>query len=380
MSLGLEAVAMVSALLAALPVAVMLLNLPFYRSPREHPNGPDGAAVSVLIPARDEAATIEAAVLAALASRNVDLEVVVLDDHSTDGTAAIVRTIAAADPRVRVARAPPLPPGWSGKQHACATLAGLARHPLLVFVDADVRLAPDALARIAGFMAARRLALASGFPRQETGTLAEKLVIPLMHLLLLGYLPMLGMRFTRMVAFGAGCGQLIACDAAAYRVAGGHGAIRRSLHDGLSLPRAFRRVGLRTDLFDATALARCRMYHGAGEVWRGLSKNATEGMATPLGLPVWTVLLAGGHVLPFVLLATGAGTTTSLTVPLAATLAAALSLAARLSTALLFRQSLIGALLHPVGVAVLLAIQWSALLRARLGRPVPWRGRTYLPE
>ncbi|HSK38536.1 MAG TPA: glycosyltransferase family 2 protein [Arenibaculum sp.] len=377
MSLDLEAVAIVSALLAGLPVAVMLLNLPFYRPPRERPpDGPDGAAVSVLIPARDEAATIEAAVQAALASRNVDLEVVVLDDHSTDGTADIVRMIAAADPRVRVVPAPPLPAGWSGKQHACATLARLARHPLLVFVDADVRLAPDALVRIAGFVAARRLALASGFPRQETGTLAEKLVIPLMHLLLLGYLPMLGMRFTRMVGFGAGCGQLIACDAAAYRAAGGHGAIRRSLHDGLSLPRAFRRAGLRTDLFDANALARCRMYHGAGEVWRGLSKNATEGMATPLGLPVWTVLLAGGHLLPFLLLAAGTGTAAF---P-AAALAAALSLGARLSAALLFRQSLIGALLHPAGIAILLAIQWSALLRARLGRPVPWRGRAYLPE
>src|SRR3546814_3618215 len=77
------------------------------------------------------------------------------------------------------------------------------------------------------------------------------------------------------------CGQLIAVRRAAYERAGGHAAIRSSLHDGLTLPRAFRRCGLRTDLFDATEIASCRMYEGARAVWAGLSKNATEGMSTP---------------------------------------------------------------------------------------------------
>lgn len=370
-----SALAVTSLILALLPLVLGLVNLLFYRPPRAAP--PPGVAVSVLIPARNEEATIGAAVEAVLASRAVKLEVVVLDDHSSDATATVVEAIARRDPRVRLERAPPLPPGWSGKQHACHVLSTRARHSVLLFQDADVRLSPDAAGRIAGFLMARDAGLVSGFPRQETGTLSERLVVPLIHLLLLGYLPMAGMRWTRAPAFAAACGQLIAVRRDAYRRAGGHAAIRASLHDGLTLSRAFRRAGLMTDLFDATDLAVCRMYRGWTEVWAGFGKNATEGMATPAALPLWTLLLFGGHALPWLLL--GAALVTPL--PGGAVLASAGAVAAglglRLVLALRFRQSLAGALLHPAGVVILLAIQWTALLRASRGRPALWRGRAY---
>ncbi|QCO14885.1 glycosyltransferase [Azospirillum brasilense] len=361
--------------LALLPLGLGLVNLCLYRRPRAEP--PPGAAVSILIPARNEEATIAAAVRAALSSCGVTVEVVVLDDHSTDRTAEIVRAIAARDPRLRVETAPPLPPGWSGKQHACQALAGLARHPVLLFQDADVRLAPDAARLACGALLAGRSGLVSGFPRQETGTLAEALVIPLIHVLLLGYLPMVGMRWSGNPGFAAACGQLIAVRRDAYQTAGGHAAIATSLHDGVTLPRAFRRAGQGTDLFDATGLARCRMYRGWREVWSGFSKNATEGMATPVALPVWTLLLFGGHVLPWLLLGWAALDPLPEGAAALAALAVAAGLSLRLLLALRFRQSLAGALLHPVGILILLAIQWSALLRARRGRPAEWRGRAY---
>ncbi|NUB17582.1 glycosyltransferase, partial [Azospirillum brasilense] len=102
--------------LALLPLGLGLLNLCLYRRPKAEP--PPDAAVSILIPARNEEATIAAAVRAALSSCGVSVEVVVLDDHSTDRTAEIVRALAARDPRLRLETAPPLPPGWSGRQHA----------------------------------------------------------------------------------------------------------------------------------------------------------------------------------------------------------------------------------------------------------------------
>lgn len=360
---------------ALLPLGLGLVNLCLYRRPKAEP--PPGAAVSILIPARNEEATIGAAVRAALSSCGVTVEVVVLDDHSTDRTAEIVRAIAARDPRLRLETAPPLPPGWSGKQHACQALAKLARHPVLLFQDADVRLAPDAARRACGALLAGRAGLVSGFPRQETGTLAEALVIPLIHVLLLGYLPMVGMRWSGNPGFAAACGQLIAVRQDAYQTAGGHAAIATSLHDGVTLPRAFRRAGQGTDLFDATGLARCRMYRGWREVWSGFSKNATEGMATPVALPVWTLLLFGGHVLPWLLLGWAALDPLPEGAAALAALAVATGLSFRLLLAIRFRQSLVGALLHPVGILILLAIQWSALLRARRGRPAEWRGRAY---
>ncbi len=358
------ALAVVALSLAAWPLGLALANLLVYRTPPRHPGRP---SVSVLIPARNEERNVAACIAAVLANGAVDLDLVVLDDHSTDRTAAILAGIA--DPRVRVATAPPLPPGWSGKQHACAALAGHARHELMVFLDADVRIAPDALSRIAGFMAASDLGLASGFPREVVRGWSEQLLLPLIHFLLLGYLPMPAMRLLGAPSLGAGCGQLMVARRGAYARAGGHAAIRASLHDGITLPRAFRAAGIMTGLFDARTLASCRMYESAAAVWEGLGKNATEGMAKPVALPFWTLILAGGHILPFVLLALAPG-------PLAAA-AVACSLGLRLVLAWRFRQPLLSALLHPLGIAALLAIQWSALLRTARGRPATWRGRTY---
>jgi hypothetical protein len=245
-----------------------------------------------------------------------------------------------------------------------------------VFADADVRLSPDALARIAGLLERKGLDLASGFPQEVTGTPVEALIVPLIHVLLLGYLPIWLARRLQQPAFAAGCGQLIAVRRDAYQRAGGHAAIRNSRHDGLTLPRAFRRAGCTTDLFDATNLARCRMYRGRREVWQGFAKNATEGMAKPLALPVSTVLLGGGHVLPFLLLlaAFASGSSAALA---ASALAGACVYGTRIALALRFRQSWPGVLLHPLGIALLLALQWSALVAELRGRPAVWRGRAY---
>lgn len=371
----LEILAYAALALALLPAMVTAVNLVVFRAPPPYAPA-QRPRVSLLIPARNEESNIGAALGAALASEGVDLEVVVLDDGSTDRTAAIAAAHMQRDARLRLVAAPPLPRGWCGKQHACHVLAGQARHSLLVFADADVRLAPDALARIAGLLERRGLDLVSGFPHEETGTPAEALIVPLIHVLLLGYLPIWLARHVQHPAFAAGCGQLMAVRRDAYRRAGGHAAIRSSRHDGLMLPRAFRRAGCTTDLFDATDLAQCRMYRGGREVWQGFAKNATEGMATPLALPVWTLLLGGGHVLPFLVLlaALVAGSWPAVA---ASALAGACVYGTRIALVLQFRQSWLGALLHPLGIALLLVLQWTALIAALRGRPAVWRGRAY---
>jgi hypothetical protein len=374
------ALAVAAALSALLPALVFRRNLRLFAPPPQPAAGGPRPSISVLIPARNEEGAIGAAVEAALASTGVDLEVVVLDDQSEDRTAQVVRGIAARDPRVRLETAPPLPAGWCGKQHACAILARHARNPLLLFVDADVRLAPSGLARAAAFLDASGADLASGFPRQETVTFLERLLIPLMHFILLGFLPMARMRKSRHPAYGAGCGQLFLARASGYEQAGGHTAIRGSLHDGVALPRVFRETGLATDLFDATDVASCRMYRNAGEVWRGLSKNAVEGLASAGKIVPVTLLFVLGQVLPPVLLVLailGA-------LPLAAAAPAAVGTLAvylpRLIAARRFHQPVDGALLQPLAILVFLAIQWTALGRKLLGRPAGWKGRTYSPS
>lgn len=374
--MSLEILAWVTLALAAVPCALFLINLLIYRpAPAGPAAGAAGPALSVLIPARNEEARIRATLDAVLASRDAEFEVVVLDDGSTDRTAAIVAEFAGRDARVRLEAAPALPAGWCGKQHACWQLARRAQHPLLVFLDADVRLAPDALARMRAFLIRRGVALASGVPRQETGTFAERLLIPLIHFVLLGFLPMPAMRWFRWSAFGAGCGQLFIARADAYRACGGHDRIRASLHDGVTLPKVFRRAGFMTDLFDATDVATCRMYHSNASAWHGLGKNATEGLAAPGTIVPMTTLLAGGQVLPVLLLLLAPGRVETALTPLLAALACAYL--PRLVGVWRFRQSLVSALLHPLGVLGLLAIQWQAFGRRLRGRPAVWKGRRY---
>ena len=362
--------------LAAIPAIMFLLNMRLYRVPEAEKASGD-AKVSVLIPARNEAALIAKAVHSVLRNRGVELEVVVLDDHSTDRTAEIVGELARKDSRVRLVGAPPLPAGWCGKMHACSALSREAAHPYLVFMDADVTLGEDALARMVSFVEETGADLASGFPREETGSLAEALAIPLIHFVLLGFLPIARMRHSGSEAYGAGCGQLFIARRDAYAKAGGHGAIRRSMHDGLTLPRAFRRAGLRTDLFDATPLATCHMYRGLKAVWNGMTKNAIEGIAAPRRILPFTILLLGGQVLPFVLLVFCLATGCSVPALALSVAAVALACLVRIVAAARFRQSRLGALLHPFGVLFLLAAKWYALILHLLGRPVTWRGRAY---
>lgn len=374
---------MVLAAYAALAIAcvscvVFLRNLFLYGEPPSVTES-DLPPVSVLIPARNEQGSIGAAVQSVLSNRNIRFEVIVLDDSSTDATASIVAAIAQRDPRVRLAPGAPLPRGWCGKQHACFALAELARDPILCFMDADVRLAPDALVRSVAFLQRSGADLVSGFPRQVTQSLLERLMIPLIHFVLLGFLPMDGLRRSGHPAFAAGCGQLMLVRSEAYRRAGGHAAIRNSLHDGLNLPKAFRRAGCKSDLFDATGLATCRMYASAGEVWNGLLKNAIEGLAAPGRILPFTALLLIGQVMPLILASIALLGWTSPDVLLVSSCAVLASYLPRLLAVWRFKQPFGSALLHPLGTLLLLVIQWQAYLRARMRKSSNWKGRAYAP-
>ncbi|MGC8541149.1 MAG: glycosyltransferase family 2 protein [Phycisphaerae bacterium] len=367
---------LIALILAVIPATLLTVNLPLFQAPPLQPPNADPPCVSVLIPARNEESHIQAAAQSVLANQDIMLELIILDDHSTDNTAAIIQTLAQRDARVKLPASTPLPEGWCGKQHACWTLAQHAQFDLMVFMDADVELAPDALIRMATFMNQHDLALGSGFPQQKTETFYEKLLIPLMHFILLGFLPIRRMRNSNDPAYSAGCGQLFIANKSSYMALGGHSAIRASRHDGITLPRAFRKAGFVTDLFDATHLASCRMYQSASQVFNGLAKNATEALAAPKLIVPATLILLGGQVMPLALLIIALLLHEHSVVIILAVIATALSYWPRLIAAFRFRQSMIGAMLHPLGISLLVFIQWYALARHMLGKPIAWRGRT----
>ncbi len=350
--------------LALMPIIFGTINLA--RMPRLRGTPPGGTRVSILVPARNEAGNIAGCLDAALASTGCEVEVVVMDDGSTDATAAIVQSYAARDPRVRLVQAPSLPPGWTGKVHACARLAEAATGTHLLFIDADVRLAPHAAAAMAAHSATKTISMVSGVPRQIIRSIGEGLTVPFINFLLICYLPFGGRAAQRKASLAAACGQLILVERRAYEAIGGHTAIKGVLHDGIALARRFREKGYDTEIVDGTPLATCRMYDNFGHAWGGFIKNAREGMATPVGLPIWTVLLAGAHLWPWALLPEGEAMLTLL-----------LMFALRAAVTWRTGEPWWTVPLHPLTVLVALAIQWTALVRSALGLKAGWKGRAY---
>ena len=377
-------------ILATIPALMFFANLPLFQETgvrtlcSDGEQGTEEAAptaasdavqVSVLIPARDEAAGIAETLACVLRSRSVELEVLVLDDHSSDDTAEIVRAVSETDPRAGCLAGLPLPAGWNGKQFACAQLAAAANYPRLLFLDADVRLAPDALGWMVQRQDEKGVSLLSIFPHQQTGTWLEQWLIPLMHWILLGFLPFRRMRQSNHPAYAAGCGQVFMSHRSDYEQAGTHAAILRSRHDGVKLPRVFREAGLMTDVLDGSQHAECRMYRSGAEVIRGVLKNAVEGIANPKLIVPFTIILLGGALLPWLTLAASlwAQAFTAAAISLVAIL---IGYAPRMVAVTRLRQPFAGAVCHPLAVTLFVILQWIALLQHRSGRQVAWRGRS----
>ncbi len=238
--------------------------------------------VSVLVPARDEERRVGAC-LASLADqiRVPDLEVLVLDDGSSDGTADTVRDAGARDPRVRLLTGTAPPPGWLGKPHACEQLGRAATGSVLLFLDADVVLAPHAVAATVHLLRSAALDLVSPYPRQLAETWSERLAQPLLQWSWITFLPLPLAERSPRPSLSAANGQLLAVDAAAYRRAGGHGAVRDAVLDDVALVRAIKAAGGHGGMADGTGLATCRMYETWGELRDGYTKSLWSAFRSP---------------------------------------------------------------------------------------------------
>lgn len=257
--------------------------------------------VSVIIPARNEIAHIEATVRSALAQEHVPhLQVIVLDDGSTDGTAEALAAIE--DSRLLVITMPDaeLPHGWLGKPYACYRASTLATGEILVFVDADVLLAPDAVASTAEHLVREGMSLVSPYPRQLAGSWLEQLVQPLVTWSWAATMPVGWARRTQRPSLSAANGQLIAMTAAAYRRIDGHAAVKDEVIEDVALMRAVKRDGGLTETMDGSQIAQCRMYEGTTAVVDGYSKSLWAAFNGPVGSLAVNALLVGAFVVPAV--------------------------------------------------------------------------------
>jgi len=370
-------------LLPALPWLVPFAVIPRLAKLRpnlsDSPTASDGL-VSVIIPARNERAVIETVVTSVLASAYRPIEVLVVDDRSTDDTAARVGELARRDPRLRLIAGEELPPGWYGKPWACLQGYRASRGDLLLFTDADTRHTPELLGRAVGALRETGADLLTIAPRQRCETFWERIVMPQIWLLLgVRYHPA-RVNHSRRPRDVIANGQFILMSRASYEAVGTHEAVRGDVAEDLALAQAVVGRGGRLHFAFAERLMETRMYQGLGALIEGWSKNVYLGGRR--SFPEEPVLRA---LVPVILALAFCFWLTPPSALVFGVLAGAPAPSAIVATGLgaLFwclicfgmQIPAIYGLGYPLGAAVALYIAARSTLRGR--RRVVWRGRTY---
>ncbi|HEX6797975.1 MAG TPA: glycosyltransferase [Ktedonobacterales bacterium] len=340
----------------------------------------DRPLVSILIPARNEARAIARCVESLARQDYPRCEVLVLDDHSTDQTAAIVAELAARYPRVRLLRGEPLPPGWHGKAFACAQLARAARGGWLLFADADTVHAPHCVSTALAVARRRRAALLTLIPRMIAGSFGEALLLPTTLLTFAGVLP-LGLVTTLPSPLVAGAfGPFMLFRRDAYEQLGGHEAVRADIVEDMQLSRLVKRGGGRVVWIDGTDLVSTRLYYGLAEAWQGFAKSAFAATNYSLpGLLVGAPLCAAFLFAPYGFVAAAlvgghVGSVALFWLPLCQIAAILASYALLLWR---FRLPLVMVAFHAATVAAIILFTLYSAYQATLGGGVTWKGRTY---
>jgi hypothetical protein len=339
------------------------------RAPALPPPLPHPPGTTILLPVRDERLNVEDCV-ATLLAQTAAPRVRVIDDGSTDGTPGLVAARAAAEPRLELLAAGPLPAGWPGKVHALWVGSREIETPWLLSTDADTRHAPDLLARAHAAAAGRRLDAVSLAGLQEARGLGENLLVPPVFALLDAFLGDWGA-----AADGAGPavanGQYILLRREALEASGGFEAVRTAPIDDVALAARLREHGFRTGFLRAAGL-RTRMYRGFREAARGWRRNLG---ALFSHLPGTAAVVLAVLLLPALVLATAVLTGRWVEAAILWTAGAAASILLRSGSG---HRPLYG-LLYPLDALVLAGVLVVGVVDRRRKRVVSWKGRTVIP-
>jgi chlorobactene glucosyltransferase len=354
-------------------LATTLVNLAYFRRATRAASVTGGPLVSVIIPARDEEAEIGRCVDSVLAQEYADFELIVVDDGSTDATAALVAERAERDPRLRLLQAGPLPEGWLGKLHAMARGADAARGEILLFTDADTTHRPHSISWAVTNLEAQGADMLSGYLLQEYGGPGEGMVVPVIYLLMmLVPFPLVPRR--NHPRLSAAIGQYVAVQREAYDAVGGFASVKDAIVDDMALAMHMKDQGRRVVFLDAKRVATCRMFSCYRHACRGIKRCVYSAIggnpltATSLSAVVLAFILA-----PAVIVA--ASVAQLRMPPEGAAIAAAMFLVQWALVAYDREAPLVAVVLYPVVFANLLGILVASMLRTGFGAGVEWKGR-----
>lgn len=358
----------------------IILNLRSLRSPHRDSRTPEPPPlVSVLIPARNEEANIEACLESLCQQDYPNFEVLVLDDNSSDKTASIVSRIATQDNRIQLIRGAPLPRDWAGKPFACYQLAQRARGSWLLFVDADTIHVPNMLCSVLNLASEFKCSLLSGFPHQTATSLSQKVAIPLFYFSILSWIPLWWLQQSKEPKPSIAIGQFLLFPREEYWRIGGHRVVKSRIVEDLWLVAEVKRHGGRTIAVDLSPVVSCHMYQNVRAMWHGFAKSI-YGLST-FSPVAFILLMAVAYIfflVPFyslyheLFIAEAPTSWRSIII-----LQVAVILLMRWLVDKHFKEPLVSSLLHPVGLSFYLANGLYAFSRRVVGAGIHWKQRRY---
>ncbi len=358
----------------------LILNLRSLKKPSRKSKVPSPVPlISVMVPARDEAANIANCLESLQKQDYPNYEVLVLDDNSVDNTAAIVGEIVAVDDRIRLFRGEPLPEGWAGKPFACYQLAQQARGDWFLFVDADTIHAPHMLRSVLSLALKLKTSLLSGFPRQLANSFPQGIAIPVLYFVILSWVPLWWLHRMKKPRPSLAIGQFLLFPREAYWKMGGHEAVKSRILEDVWLGMETVRHGGRHVAIDLSPVVSCNMYRSIGAMWEGFIKW-TYSVAAMSRLGLFALLAAGYFffLAPFYWLWNEYITLTAPSVWRGFIIfQVAVILIMRGLVDNRFKEPVFSAILHPFGFAFLVASALYAGGKRLVGAGVSWKKRVY---
>jgi cellulose synthase/poly-beta-1,6-N-acetylglucosamine synthase-like glycosyltransferase len=265
-----------------------VINSFFMPSLRVNPPLTKQPLVSILVPLRNEEGNVDGLISSLKQLTYPNLEVLLLEDHSTDQTYDLLVEYTKELPHFHVIEGAPLPPTWVGKVFGCHQLSQLASGDYLLFIDADVRLEKATIEATLALAKRRDAALVTGFPRFPTKSFLGNLLVPMQHFVVYFHLPLMMANYTKKSAFTAAHGAFMFFEKNSYQKINGHFSVKSSLVEDVEITRLIKKANMRAVLVNVTDYVSCYMYDTSRDVWHGFTKNIFPGLGRsyPLAISV----------------------------------------------------------------------------------------------
>ncbi len=360
----------------------LILNLRSLKIPDNKSKIPNPAPrVSILIPARNEEENIRHCVESLRKQDYPDYEILVLDDNSIDGTSQIVSEIARNDDRVKLLNGEKLPPGWAGKSHACYQLAQNATGSWLLFTDADTEHKPNMIRSVMALALEYKPSLLSGFPRQITDDVSQKITVPVFYFIIMSWLPMWWLHRSNKPKPSMANGQFLLFPKDEYWKIGGHQAVKSRILEDVVIGAEVYKKGGRVLAVDLSPVVSCHMYRSIPAMWHGFAKSIYA-FTSPLflililGLLAYALFLGPFYSLFSQLICKPAPVSWWYLI----ILEIALIIFMRLLVYSHFKESIYAVIFHPVGFCFFLFNAIYVFSRRLIGIGISWKQRLYKPE